>query len=473
MKVICSRLVSLVVLTAFLVACQSEPPLEADFAFVGVNVVDVETGQVAENQTVLIAAGKIAEVAPFADLTVSNRVKAVFAGGKYLIPGLYDSHVHAFADTDAAVNKTLPLFIANGVTHIRDMGTTLENLRKIEIELKQNPRLPHPHYFSTGPIIDSYKLPWYGNLQAIIKTPEEASDVVSQLQSSGITQLKTYSNLSPAVYQSIADEARLRGLELVGHLPRNVSLREAAGTGQLTLEHLEVSTTVSCAPQGRPWFDDSIQAKFGADKSAYLNFMGDYWTSLNWNDCGPAWQAFASAGGHLTPTLVMETTDEDLALLDDLRFLDAAAEPFCQQGLKAMSDFPEARERSFMGLKNTLNKIRDAGVPILAGSDTPNNCLVPGFSLHWELKRLVDFGLTPLEALQSATVTPDLAFTGTPRRIQAGDDASLVLLDKSPVADINALRSIVGVYVKQRWWNREDLDQLKTNALQFTNEQKN
>jgi hypothetical protein len=446
--------------------------VEAEFAFVGVNVVDVETGQIQPEQTVLIHQEKIVAVAPFSSLNISSRTRTVFATGKYLLPGLMDSHVHAFADPDTAINKTLPLFVANGITHIRDTGSSLANLAEVETRLTNNPLLPHPHYFSTGPLLDGYKLPWYRDLQTVIDSPDQVPDIVTELQASEIRQLKVYSNLSPEVYRALAAETEKRNLNFAGHLPRDVSIHEAAQYRQLTIEHLDVSSTVSCAPQGKDWFADHLKAKFSKNPRDYLSFMVDYWQVLDWQICEPAWQVYKNSGGYLTPTVVLETADRGLVPEAALGFLDPGAREWCEQGLDRMEAYPTLKTDFLSSLKSALNHIHQTQTPLLAGSDTPNNCLVPGFSLHWELQRLHEFGLSPLETLQTATVNPDRAFSDAPRLIEAGHEASLVLLRDNPLESVTALQAIDGVYLKGRWYDLDALKLLKQQALAFAEQRR-
>ena len=463
----------LLVILLLLTGCQSAPPpIAPDFAFLRVNVIDVSTGEITPDQTVLITGDTIVATGDFATTVIPKDVATIFAEGQYLMPGLTDSHVHAFQSVEESTTKTLPLFVAHGITQIRDTGAELEKLEKTKDALQAAPNLVHPKLMSTGPLIDSKKLSWYGDLQLIIDDPTDVPAAVTRLEANGVTQLKVYTNLDPNIYQAVADEARLRGLRIVGHVPIGVSLSDAAAARQLSIEHLDTISMLSCANDDKNWFAESLKTRFAEGNQSYFEYMAHYWTSMDWQACAPALESFAASGGYWTPTLVMETGD--IGLVDDtaLNYLAPGARDWCEADLAGIQEAsPDTQHAAYSGLKQALDHIRAANIPLLAGSDTPNNCLAPGASLIWELIRMAGFGLTNLEAIQTATINPALAFTGAAKLVRAGDPAELILLEDNPLENLTALKQIEGVYINGRWIDSDQLDELKQAAIRYAKTQ--
>lgn len=440
----------------FLLAIATQS-LADNVTIVGVNIIDVVSGEVAPDRVVDIVDGRIERIIPGDEFSGKTPSTIVAAEGKYLVPGLWDSHVHVFGRSP---ERTLPLFVAYGVTHVRDLGSTMADVKKGVALIEGGSLVTAPEVITTGPLLDSVKQSWYGDLQVVVKS---ASDVENELQALNTDQLKVYTNLEPEAYTAIMEWGARKGQPVVGHVPIKVGL--SGVVGQRTIEHLDVVAMLSCAPQEGDWFARSLNAKFREGYDAYFSLMTEFWDALDWNTCDKALKDFAAAGGYLTPTLVMETADASLVAKDAPKYIDAEGRTWCTSQLEKIGAVPSAtRQGAYDSLQQVFKRIRDSGVPILAGTDTPNNCLVAGMSLSWELRRLVEFGMTTLEAIQAATIQPASAFDVETPAITAGRMADFVLLNGNPLDDINAIADPIGVYTGGAWLDRSALIDIRARG---------
>jgi len=438
----------------FAVATQS---LADNVTFVGVNIIDVVSGEVAPDRVVDIVDGRIERIIPSDEFSGQTPSKVIAAEGKYLVPGLWDAHVHVLGRSP---ERTLPLFVAYGVTHVRDLGSTMTDVNKGVALIEGDSLVTAPEVITTGPLLDSVKQSWYGDLQVVVKS---ASDVENELQALNTDQLKVYTNLEPQAYTAILEWGVRNGQPVVGHVPIKVGL--SGVVGQRTIEHLDVVAMLSCAPQEGDWFARSLNAKFREGYAAYFSLMTEFWGALDWAKCDRALGEFAAAGGYLTPTLVMETADASLVAKDAPKYIEAEGRSWCTSELEKIGAVPSAtRQGAYDSLRQVFNRVRASGVPILAGTDTPNNCLVAGMSLSWELRRLVEFGMTPLEAIQAATIQPASAFEVEAPAIAAGRVADLIMLNGNPLDDINAVADPVGVYTGGAWLDRSALMDIRARS---------
>ena len=215
----------------------------------GITLVDVRDGSLHPEHTVLVTGNRIAAVGPGREVAVPDDAEVVEAAGLYLIPGLWDMHVHSVAALDAAnpaiaaQDWHLPLFLAHGVTGVRNMGdgtvdVTLELSKLIRRQLAEGSRRGPPRFLTAGPTIDGD--PYLGGSQKlVVRTAPDAQAAVERLASNGADLIKVYENLSREAYFAIMDEARRRGIPVDGHVPFRVTPEEAADAGQRTAEHPE------------------------------------------------------------------------------------------------------------------------------------------------------------------------------------------------------------------------------------------
>jgi hypothetical protein len=422
-----------------------------------VTVIDPRDGSAQADRTVAIRGDRISDVTSSGGAAIPAGARVVDASGKFLIPGLWDMHIHTFFGTwvPGGNDVTLPLFIANGVTGVRDMGSELAPILEARAAIAQHRKLG-PRMVIAGPMLDGPKTQFPASIP--ITTPEDGRRAVQMLAERGVDFIKIQSYVPRDAYFAIAEESRKRGLVFVGHVPDAVRGAEAANAGQKSFEHLigifEGSSTTEDAfltgPKGPGRFLDTYDA---AKEAALTRIL----VAQN------TWQC---------PTLYWERGQWLVDAIDVTHDPDAPYAPvfwrdkswprFTASILKELDTDPLAvRQRFVTHELGIVRRLHESGVPFLAGTDTPAGVdVIPGVSLHHELARLVDAGLTPLAALQTATINPArflgrVADLGT---VERGKLADLVLLDKNPLDDIANTRAIFAVVVAGRYLSRADLD---------------
>ncbi|MEO1305317.1 MAG: amidohydrolase family protein [Pseudomonadota bacterium] len=225
-------------------------------------------------------------------------------------------------------------------------------------------------------------------------------------------------------------------------------------SGQRTFEHLSPFSFGDCLTDPSDWFDRGIATKYGGSYDAYYSHIEDLFAALDRQTCHEVYEAMSANGTYFAPTLVMELNDRSRVPAADIAFISPDFRDWCDSVLDSIDDADsERRERVYRQFSDTLLMMKDAGVRLLAGSDMPNNCIVPGFSLHWELERLVEAGVSPLEALQAATINAAAAMDRDDEigQLRPGFAADIVLLNANPLDQISNTRMINGIMLNGRW----------------------
>ena len=420
----------LVVLLATLI-CGGAPLVEAQVAFVGATVVPMNSPDVLDDATVLVQGDRITWFGPSAEADLPPETQRIDASGLFLLPGLSDMHVHTEV-------PEFPLFLANGVTTIREMNGSLEHLawqREIAAQTRLGPTM-----YVAGTLLSGVEQQWR---HVLITTPEEASTTaVGQLEA-GYDFLKAYSGLSPGSYMAIVDAAASANVPVVGHIPEAVGLERVLDQEQYGIEHIEQLLNAAGGHE--------------ADTSAFARMAAD----------------IARAGTWVTPTLaVMEV----LALivtpevqrrfeLGEMQYVSAGTWGWWETLRRnpSTSGPRVERARAFFGLHQSLARaLVDAGVNIVAGTDSPNPLMVPGFAMHEELRTYVELGMTPYEALRTATVNAARLVNAEDEFgvVAAGARADLVLVRGNPLESLDGLRRPVGVMVRGRWLPAAELERM-------------
>jgi imidazolonepropionase-like amidohydrolase len=410
--------------------------------------------------TVIIQGNSIRQLGKSKDVSIPKGAKIVDGHDKYLIPGLWDMHVHEIFGAWLPEDETvIPLlFVANGVTGVRDMGGDLEFLKKWRSRIAAGDLLG-PRMIISGPMLDG-PVPQFPS-SAPIKDAADGRKAVDDLKKNGADFIKIQSLIPRDGYFSAAEEAKKLGIVFAGHVPDKVRAVEASNAGQKSIEHLtgvfegcssvenELMSKARGPGRGRflatydPARAKALIALFVRNQTWQVPTL--YWEQGEWliekTNSGPDPLAKYAPAAWRTRTWPMFTRDITHGWSSDPL---ADREKFVQAELKMVGD---------MYL---------AGVPILAGTDTAAGVRVyPGFSLHDELELLVKAGLPPMAALQSATLNAGkylgLANTGT---VEVGKRADLVLLDADPLEKISNTRKIESVVLAGRYFSRADLDQL-------------
>jgi imidazolonepropionase-like amidohydrolase len=425
-----------------------------------VTVVDATGAPAQAHRTVVVRDGKIEAIDAFS-VRMDGKLSGVHVdgSGKFLIPGLWDMHVHmVFGDWfPRGKEVTLPLFIANGVTGVRDMGGKLEVLQQWRKEIAAGTLLG-PRMVISGPMLDGPQPRFPSSIA--IKTPEDGRRAVDDLKRRGADFVKLQSLIPREAVFAIAEEARKQGISFVGHVPDSVRASEASSAGQKSFEHL-----IGVFEGSSPLEDEFLQGSKNESK-----FLSTY-------DPARAAVLFDLLAKNHTwqcPTLVWERGGN---LIDQTDFVHDTRSKYVPASWKDVTwkrfseeivhdfntDDLATRKRFVEKELEVVNAMHRAGIQFLAGTDTPPGVYVfPGFSLHEELQRFVAAGFTPMEALQTATLNP-AKFLGMDDRlgtIETGKLADLVLLDANPLEDIRNTQKIAAVVVNGRYLSRADLDKM-------------
>jgi imidazolonepropionase-like amidohydrolase len=434
------------------------PAGEPALVLTNVTVVDVKTGRLRPGRTVTIEGGRIAAVTPFRARQKLVKGRQIDAAGKFLIPGLWDMHVHlAFGDWFPGAREiTLPLFIANGVTGVRDMGSDLAPVVAWRQEIDSG-ALVGPRIVTSGPMLDGPR-PRFPSSVAIA-TPADGRQAVRDLQEQGADFIKLQSLIPREAVFAIADEAKRRRIVVAGHVPDAVRAREMSAVGQKSFEH-SIGIFEGSSP----------------DETAFLTGPKSIGRFLATYDPARAAALFTLLARNRTwqcPTLVWERgglllDDRDLAH-DPLRkyapasWTGQAWRRFTDEITRSYTEDLPTRKRFLAKALEVVGGLHRAGVRFLAGSDTPPGVFVfPGFSLHDELELFVQAGFTAREALETATRNPAI-YLGLDRQlgsVETGTQADLVLLDANPLESIGNTRRIAAVIARGRYLPREELDRI-------------
>ena len=433
-----------------------------------VTVIDTETGKEATDRTVIVAGSKISDVRDAGHTTAPASAKVVDGRGKFLIPGLWDMHVHTWD-----YESTYPLYIANGVTGVRDMFGP-PDAKKFRAELAKK-QIIAPHFYLASPIVDGHPPVWPDSIE--VTTPEQGRKVVDEQKEKGADFIKVYSRLAPDTYFAIAAESARVGIPFEGHVPNQVSAWQSSDAKQKSFEHL-YGIALACSTR-----EQELQAKIppNAPLKDRVALTAEAIRSYDESKCSDLFERLKKNGNWQVPTL---TVLRSLGLLNAPQFTQDRRLRYFRKDYRdwlaptdnsrfkswTPADFAFQREQ-FQFSKKLVGAMFRAGVPLLAGTDTGNPYCFPGFSLHDELALLVESGLTPLAALQAATRNAAIFMNAADRygSISKGKIADLVLLDADPLPDIHNTTKIREVFLAGKEFDRATLDLIFKNAEQESN----
>ena len=451
-------LVFSLLLSAAPVYAQQHWNLEETLVITDVNVIDVRTGEVRPEQVVVIERNRITTVGSKGTRYPRN-APTVNAKGGYLIPGLWDMHVHlVFGDWfPLAQEISLPLFIANGVTSVRDMGSELDTVQAFRNQIESGERLG-PRILTSGPMLDGPKPRFPSSLA--IATPDDGRRAVDQLKHRGVDFIKLQSRIPADAVMAIADQARKEELPFEGHVPDAMRAADMSAAGMHSFEHLIGIFEGSSPAEAEFLTGTKTEAKFLStyDPARAEALAGILAKNQTWQCPTLVWER----GGNLVD--VTDYSKDPRAKYVPAYWKDVSWKKMSEDVKASFGTDDLATRRKFLDKElEVVQMLHKAGVPFLAGTDTqPGVYIFPGFSLHEELQRFVAAGFTPLEALQTATINPARFFAledqlGT---VAMGKMADLVLLDANPLADIGNTQKIAAVIVNGRYFSRNDVQKI-------------
>lgn len=430
-------------------------------------VINPGTSSVRKDQAVVISGDHIVSVSDAAAFHAPGNARVIDATGQYLIPGLWDMHVHsAFGDWfPGGRDIILPLFVANGVTGVRDMGGDIPVLAKWRSQIAQG-QIVGPTMVFSGPMLDGYlpdgKLRFPSSVP--ITTPASAVAAVDKLKKQGVDFIKVQSVISHDAYLAAAAEAHKQGLPIVGHVPDKVRLAEVVQAGQTSVEHL-MGIFEGCSTEEDKFIQGEGNLKLlltTQDQQRCDSLIKLLAQNQTWQVPTLAWQR----GGTFLDQ--RDLKHDPLDKYVPAYWRDVTWKRFTDQMMPDLLKDPLAlRQEYFTRNLQMVGSMHHAGVPFMAGTDTaPGVYIMPGFSLHDELANFVEAGLTPMESLQTATSNPAkfLGREATMGSVDSGKIADLVLLSANPLDDIHNTSKISAVISRGRLFDRPALDQLLANV---------
>lgn len=449
-----------------------------------VTVIDTTGAPAQPDVTVVIRGDRIVGMGKSGKIRVRAGSQVVNAAGKFLIPGLWDMHFHWYH------KEYLPLTIANGVTGVRVMlGYAEHHEWRKEIEAGQ---LLGPRMVIASRAVDGPKPLFPGPPSAAVANAAEARQAVINAQEHGADFVKVLSYLPRDTFFAIADEAKKRGIPFEGHVPVSVSVEEASNAGERSIEHLTglahlTGMLDACSSREadllKSWQEALAKVLASDQPNAFdalwkgPGFRARMQLALETYDQQKAQSLFALLRANhtwLCPTLTVERNSiffDDPSIASDprLKYMPVGVRINWQKANTRSPEDTAVLKRVYQKDLELVGAMRRAGVEFLAGTDTPNTYVLPGFGLHDELALLVQAGLTPMEALQAATLNP-ARFLGRERdfgTVAPGKIADLVLLDANPLEDISNTRKIAAVVYRGKLFPRASLDAMlaKMEAL--------
>ncbi len=425
-----------------------------------VTVIPMERPGSVAGQDVVVAAGRVVALRRAGMVRPRAGDRVIDGTGKYLMPGLWDMHTHALLEGAAPARDALSLYLANGVVGVRDLGSTLEELAAAKQELPLGTELPH--LLAGGPLLDGPKQPWQQKMALALNTVGEARAAAEKLAANGVDFLKIYNNLSEEQFAAVAEVAKRHGLPIAGHVPFKVSLETVSAAGQKSIEHAGMQLGKDCIPDGMKATPAVLSAWISRGYPGKYEETSRWWAKRDQPRCNALYVRMAERGTWVTPTLTNEVQGGMWASAHDLSLLPPDRLQACQSNLQSANSRPQLRDAADRDLFKLVLDLHRAGVPILAGTDTPNSCLAYGSSLHKELQMLRHAGLSPWEVLKTATLNAARFFGRADEGVvRQGAVANLLLLDADPLTDVANTRRIAGVMVGGRWNDARALQKLR------------
>jgi imidazolonepropionase-like amidohydrolase len=441
------------VLPVLLVGQPRQDRQDNSIAFIHATIIDATGADAQPDMTLVITHSRIATIGKTSGTILPKDVQVIDASHKFLIPGLWDMHIHSGGYENG--KKYFPVLIAHGITGVRDMGSPLGEILRLRNEVREE-KILGPHMVIAGPLLQG-PLPFQMSILISVANEAEASRAVISLKNGGVDFIKLQDAVPRNIYFAIASEAKRQGLPFAGHVPPFITAMEATNAGQRSIEHLggrfqavllacsnhEIELTEKVRAIVRNVLKSMAEKKEADDSEIFhATFMRPLIEDYSDQKAAALFSAFHRNDTWQVPTLVAQPIRN--AINNGRKDLNEEDVRYGQMLMQKQLD-----------VVGTMKKV---GVGLMAGTDLPPD----NPQLHEELLLLVKAGLTPLEALQAATRNPAkflgrLDSLGT---IEKGKIADLVLLDANPLEDIRNTRKISAVVLSGKYFDRAELDTL-------------
>jgi len=435
--------------------------------FLHVTVINPGSASVERNRAVVIRDGRITKVGSASGFKTPAGAKVVDGTGEYMIPGLWDMHVHsAFGDWFPRGREViLPLFVANGVTGVRDMGGDLPVLFEWRKEIAAG-EIAGPRMVVSGPMLDGFlpsgKTTRFPSSIPVI-TAEEARKAVDSLKAQGVDFIKIQSVIPHDAYVAAAEEAHRDGLPLVGHVPDHIKITESVALGQVSIEHF-MGVLEGCSSQ-----EDMLLQGSGNTKLMLSTYDdGKCQSLISLLAKTHTWQVPTTAWNRQGTFLdQVDMVHQPLDRYVPVAWREVTWKRFYDEMMPGVTADPLVLRKEWMQqILHEIGELHKGGVEFMAGTDTaPGIYVMPGFSLHDELANFVEAGFTPMESLATATSNPAKFLSKSDMgAIAPGMLADVVMLDANPLEDIRNTEKIRAVVADGRYYDRVRLDRMLSDV---------
>lgn len=464
-------------LMGLLLSCRSEIYFEGAYCIENVNVIDPLEG-LKKGLNVVVKGNKIHRIGKVGELKLSPKNLIIEGTDKYLIPGLWDSHVHFYFDQQLALHMP-ELFLSNGITSVRDTGGAFHYMDSIRQNALMHPKT-HPRVKIAGPLIDGNFNVYNGSVlpELSIRTRDVRESIAEteKLVAKGVDFLKAYEMLSPEQFEAIAAIAAREKLRLAGHVPLSMEITHAISLGLNSLEHIKnleleaVKNSDSMLLVRRNMLQNKsllsgrqlranihrAQKQFAVDHiapDAYQNIL----------------DTIKKYDSYQVPTLSIYKVPiykifREPFWRKSFELLPKTSRDQWEKNVASSNQEINPQQKKFSDwIQKTTGAMAEAEIPLMAGTDTPLGYLTPGFSLHYELELMVESGLTELQALATATLQPAKYFRMEDSLGLVKKDyiADLILLNENPLEDIARTKDIFAVIKDGNFIDKARLDQLQ------------
>jgi imidazolonepropionase-like amidohydrolase len=457
------------VLVAFLLSkCVAKKNMDFDLVIQSATIIDTYTGGLKKNQSIAVIGDSIAFILDDDEAKHWTAKKEIDASGKFVIPGLWDMHVHfGGGDTLITENKNLlPLFIANGVTTVRDCSADISSS---VFEWKDDigkGELLGPNIFSSGPKIEGINSIWPGDQE--IADEAGLKLALDSLETIGADFVKITDNtLFPELFETAVKKARQRGFKVSGHIPFSLKASELSKQGLSTVEHMSYMLKAGSPEEA------SIIEKVIAKQLDYTSANRELYDSFDENYALSVYNQFKENNTAVVPTLI---GTKIISFIDEIDHKSDPELKYLGKGLiktydwrverasRATEEEIEERKQRYKKLVSLISIINSSGMDIIAGTDAGflNSYIYPGFALHEELQIYVEGGLTPLQALQTSVINGPKFFGLLEHygSVEVGKKADLLLLNSNPLIHIQATRDIYALVRQGKVFTEQDLKNL-------------